>query len=71
VAMIFHGLVEDLTTESLGLAALFPPDSPQRTLLAGVVCVPTTSAADGEAVWAWVAVHYPAGPASGEPRPPS
>ncbi len=69
VSVIFHGLVADITAESLGLAALFPPGSPQRVLLEEVVCVPGTSAADLEAVSEWIAVRYPARPADSRLRP--
>jgi len=56
VSVIFHALVSDLTVECLSLTALLPPGSPERGLLAEVVCVPETSAADLEAVSEWIAV---------------
>jgi len=46
VAVIFHGLIEDLSTEAIKLSAMFPPGSPQRVLLRKVIRVPNTSAAD-------------------------
>jgi len=46
VSMIFHGLVEDLTAESLKLSAMFDVGSPQRTQLKRVARVPRTSATD-------------------------
>jgi acyl-CoA dehydrogenase len=50
VSVIFQGLIEDLSAESLKLAALFPEGGPQRTVLMGAVRVPVTSAADLAAV---------------------
>jgi acyl-CoA dehydrogenase len=64
VSLIFQGLVEDLTAESLALSALFPPGSPQREGLSGMIRVPETSAADVEAVWALIAARYPVQPDS-------
>jgi acyl-CoA dehydrogenase len=58
VSLIFHGLVEDLTTESLGLAALLPPGGSQRALLKDLVSVPETSACEIEAISAWIASRY-------------
>jgi acyl-CoA dehydrogenase len=49
VSMIFHGLMEDLSAESLKLSAMFPRDSVQATQLRGVVQVPQTSTTDIEA----------------------
>jgi acyl-CoA dehydrogenase len=65
VAVIFHGLVADLTAESLGLAALFPPGGAARTALAEIVAVPETNAADLDAVSDWIAQRYTSGGFSG------
>jgi hypothetical protein len=65
VAVIFHGLVADLTAESLGLAALFPPGGAARTALAEIVAVPETNAADLDAVSDWIAQRYTSGGSSG------
>lgn len=59
VSVIFHALVADLTAVSLALAALHPPESPERVLLAPIVSVPETSAADLETVSEWTASRYP------------
>jgi acyl-CoA dehydrogenase len=58
VSVIFHGLVGDLTAESLGLAALFPPGSSQRASLGAIVCLPETRAADLEVLSDWIAGLY-------------
>src|SRR5207244_11816534 len=50
VSVIFHGLIEDLSSESLKLLAMFPPENYARTLLKRVVRIPRTSAADFESV---------------------
>jgi acyl-CoA dehydrogenase len=62
VSVIFHAMVEDMTAESLGLAALYPPGGSERALLREAVCVPETTVADIEALSAWIAVRYPAEP---------
>ena len=46
VSVIFQGLIEDLSTEALKLAALFPWGSPQRTVLKPAARVPVTSEMD-------------------------
>lgn len=58
VSVIFHGLVADLTLESLGLAALYPAESSERTLLREVIRVPERSTADFESVSEWIALRY-------------
>jgi acyl-CoA dehydrogenase len=57
VSVIFQALIEDLSAESLKLAALFPPRSPQRTVLKGIVRVPRTTAADLASVSELIAVR--------------
>jgi hypothetical protein len=59
VSVIFHALVADLTAESLALAALHPAGIAERGLLAEIVAVPETCAADLEAVSQWIAERYP------------
>lgn len=58
VALIFQGLIEDLSAESLELAALFPVRSAQRALLRRVVRVPRTGVADLERVVEFMASRY-------------
>jgi acyl-CoA dehydrogenase len=58
VSVIFHGLIEDLSAESLRLAAAFPPGSDQRALLRRVTRVPKTSAVDLESVSQFIAGRY-------------
>lgn len=65
VSVIFHGLIGDLTAESLGLAALFPVRGTQRGLLGEVVRVPETSPTDLEAVAEWLALRYGNGSGGG------
>jgi acyl-CoA dehydrogenase len=62
VAVIFHGLVGDLSAETLGLCVHFPAGSGPRTALREVISVPETSAADLEAVSDWVASRYEGSP---------
>ncbi len=62
VSVIFHGLVADLTSESLGLAALYLAESSERTLLREVVHVPERSTADLESVSEWIALRYASNP---------
>jgi acyl-CoA dehydrogenase len=50
VSVIFHALVEDLSEESLRLAAMFPPAAAERAVLRLAVRVPRTSPADLESV---------------------
>jgi acyl-CoA dehydrogenase len=58
VAVMFHGLIEDLREESLALAATFPAGSAQRTALKGAMRVPRTDASDLEAVFAAISGRY-------------
>lgn len=58
VAVMFHGLIEDLSAEALKLAALFPPGSAPRRMLRRIVRVPETSAADLQAVAGLIATQY-------------
>ena len=58
IAVIFHGMIEDLSAEALKLSAMFQPGSEKRTLLNGVVQVPMTIEADLESVFGFVAVRY-------------
>jgi acyl-CoA dehydrogenase len=58
VSVIFHGLIEDLSSESLKLSAMFPAGSTQRGLLKRVVRVPRTSAADLGSVAECIAARY-------------
>ena len=58
VSVIFHGLIEDLSAESLKLSAMFPLGSTQRALLKRVVRVPRTSAADLGSVAECIAARY-------------
>jgi len=60
VAVVFHGLIEDLSAESLKLSAMFPPASAPRGQLKRVVRVPRTSAADLESVSELIAASYKA-----------
>ncbi len=50
LSVIFHGLIEDLSTESLKLSAMFPTNSAERAQLQDIVRLPETSAADLEFV---------------------
>jgi acyl-CoA dehydrogenase len=58
VALMFHGLIEDMSVEALLLAGLFPPESPPRALLEGVVRVPETETAELQAVTECLAARY-------------
>jgi acyl-CoA dehydrogenase len=58
VAVIFHGLIEDLSAESLKLSAMFATGSAPRAQLSRVVRVPKTSAADLESVSEFIAARY-------------
>jgi acyl-CoA dehydrogenase len=64
ISVIFHGLSEDLSAESLKLSALFPPGSSSREMLKRVVCVPSISAADLEYVSGFLASRF--GPKGGQ-----
>jgi acyl-CoA dehydrogenase len=66
-SVVFHTLVEDLTTECLGLAALSPPGGMERAVLAEVVRVPETTPSDLDAVADWVATRYGGGGAGHSP----
>lgn len=50
VSVIFHTLVEDLSEETLRLAAMFPSGAAERARLRSVVRVPRTDPADLEAM---------------------
>lgn len=58
IAVIFHGLVEDLSVDALRLAAHFSPDSHQRAQLEPIIAVPSTDTADREAVAELIAARY-------------
>jgi acyl-CoA dehydrogenase len=58
VSVIFHGLIEDLSTEALKLSALFPTAGAQRAQLKGVVRIPETDAAHLHAVSELIAARY-------------
>jgi acyl-CoA dehydrogenase len=58
ISVIFHGMIEDLSSESLVLAPLFPVMSRQRLLLRRIVRVPETSAAEFESVSQLIATRY-------------
>jgi acyl-CoA dehydrogenase len=58
VALIFHGLIDDLGTEVLKLSALFPSGSAQREHLKGAIQVPETGAADFQDVAEFIAARY-------------
>jgi acyl-CoA dehydrogenase len=58
VSLIFHGLIEDLSAESLRLSALFPGGGTERSLLKGTVRVPQTAAADVASVSEFIATRY-------------
>ncbi|MBI1827662.1 MAG: acyl-CoA dehydrogenase, partial [Planctomycetes bacterium] len=58
VSLIFHGLVEDMSAESLRLSAMFPSDGAQQTQLRNVVQVPRTSASDMAAVSDFLMARY-------------
>jgi acyl-CoA dehydrogenase len=60
VSVVFQGLIEDLTADTLRLAALFPAGGPQRALLKRVVRVPRTAAADVESVFESLGARFPA-----------
>lgn len=62
VSVIFHGLVGDLTTETLGLCTHFPTSGGPRTMLRAVISIPETSAADLQAVADWLAICYGSNP---------
>jgi len=57
-SVIFHGIIEDLSAESLSLAALYPPLSSQRSLLRRLVRVPLTSPAEFESLSQVIAKRY-------------
>jgi hypothetical protein len=59
VSVVFQGLIEDLTTDALRLAALFPAGGPQRALLKRVVRVPRTAAGDVESVFEVLGARFP------------
>jgi hypothetical protein len=58
VSVIFRGLVEDLTTESLRLSAMLGAGGTQETLLRGVVQVPRTSVPDVAATFDLLMARY-------------
>jgi hypothetical protein len=58
VSVIFQGLIEDLSAESLTLAALFSPGSAQRALMRKVIRVPRTSPADLGSASEFIAARY-------------
>jgi hypothetical protein len=58
ISVMFHGLIEDLSTESLKLSVMFPAGSAERTQLKDLVRVPETGAADLESVSAFIAARY-------------
>ena len=58
VSVIFHALVEDLSTEALKLSVLFAPDAAPRALLKEVVSVPDASPADVAFVSGLIAAEY-------------
>ena len=58
LSVMFHGLIEDLSTESLKLSAMFPANSAERAQLQDIVQVPETSAADLESVSEFIAARY-------------
>jgi hypothetical protein len=61
ISVIFHALIEDMSGEGQRLAALFPPDSEQRSQLERMIMVPRTEAADIEAVADAIAARYEGG----------
>jgi acyl-CoA dehydrogenase len=58
VAIIFHGLIEDLSAEALKLSAMFATGSAPRTLLKRVIRLPRWSRADLESVSGFIAGRY-------------
>jgi hypothetical protein len=58
ISIIFHGLIEDLTAESLNLSAMFPRGSPERTQLKRIVRVPRTSATDLRFLSEFITARY-------------
>ncbi len=58
VSTIFHGLVQDLTEETLRLMANFAAGSPARAILKNVVRVPTGDLADIESVFECLNERY-------------
>ncbi len=58
ISVLFHTIIEDLSTEALKLAAMFAVDSTQRNLLKQIVQVPQTSTAEIESLSALIAQRY-------------
>lgn len=58
VSVIFHGLIEDLSVESLKLSAMFAAGSRERTMLVPLVRIAETRTADMELLSAFVAARY-------------
>ena len=56
VSLIFHALIEDVRSEAVELAALFPPRRPQRALLKPVAHFPRTTTSEIEEVAGLIAV---------------
>jgi acyl-CoA dehydrogenase len=75
VSLIFHGLIEDLSAQSLKLSAMFAPGGAERDLLNAVVRVPNTSATDFLSVSELIAARYGSRPATkpapAPPEPPT
>jgi acyl-CoA dehydrogenase len=58
VAIIFHGLIEDLSAEALKLCAMFVPGSAPRDLLKRAIRLPQWSLTDLDSVSEFIAARY-------------
>jgi acyl-CoA dehydrogenase len=59
VSLIFHALIEDLSAESLKLAAMYPSESTQRTQLQNCVHIPQALSSDFACVFECMTSRYP------------
>lgn len=67
VSVIFHALIEDLSAETLQLAARFPPGAGRKDWLKGAVRLPRTGAADLPSVSEFIATRYATPPQQSRP----
>jgi acyl-CoA dehydrogenase len=58
ISLMFHGLVQDLTAETMQIMSVYRRKSPERLALSKVVRVPHTSFDDGESVFQLCSARY-------------
>lgn len=58
ISLMFHGLVQDLTAETMQIMSVYQRKSPERRALSKVVRVPHTSFDDGESVFQLCSARY-------------